>query len=142
MKIYSTRNVSKEGLNCYDNDCTSFIVACHEGNEAKVDRLLKSNSEVQKKINTLANCGMNGFMIACLKGYSEIVSLFLKKASSLQLNVNAKDKKKVSVRSPRPLFKVTQVNKKLLCGKNNSLKTFYFYYIDQTAFNNFQCRLS
>ena len=92
MKIYSTTNVIQEGLNCYDTDCTSFIMACHEGNEAKVDRLLKNNNEVQKKINRLANCGMNGLMIACLKGYTEIVSLILKKETSWLLNTT--DKKK------------------------------------------------
>ena len=56
--------------------------------------MLKDNNEVQKKVNMLAACGMNGVVIACRKGYAEMVSLFLKKASTLQLTVNAKDTKK------------------------------------------------
>ena len=94
VTISSLTIVTMEGQNCYDADCTDFFKACHEGNEAKVDRMLKDNNEVQKKVNMLAACGMNGFIIACRKGYAEMVSLFLKKASTLQLNVNAKDKKK------------------------------------------------
>ena len=69
-------------------------MACYDGNEAKIDRMLKNNNAVQKKINMPASCGMNGFMIACCKGYAEVVSLFLKNASRLQLLVNLKDRKK------------------------------------------------
>ena len=91
--ISSLTMVSEKGQSCFDSDCTDFFTACHDGNEAKVDRMMKDNNEVKKKINLLAHCGMNGFMIACRKGYAEMVSLFLKKASAMQLDVNAKDKK-------------------------------------------------
>ena len=61
-----------------------------------IDRLLKNNTEVRKKINMTANCGMNGFMIACRKGYAEVVSLFLQKASHplLEWDFNLKDGKR------------------------------------------------
>ena len=84
--IYQERN----------NDLSNFIKACHDGNEAKVDRMLKNNGEVQKKLNNFTACGMNGLMIACRRGCAEVVNLILKKARELELNVNvnAKDKKK------------------------------------------------
>ena len=96
VTISSTVDINIEDLECHehDQDCTDFVVACHQGNEAKVAHMLKNNPKVRKKINTMATCGMNGFMIACRKGFLEIVSLFLKNAWELELDVNAKDKKK------------------------------------------------
>ena len=91
--IGSSSYIERDDLTVRDADCTEFVLACDDGNEAKVDRMLKDNTEVQRKINDKAQCGMNGFMIACRKGYTEIVSMFLKKATALDLDITAEDHK-------------------------------------------------
>ena len=73
--ISSVREIPDDKLECYDKLSSDFVKACYEGNEAKVDRMLKNNICM---LNTKAACGMNGFMIACRKGFTEIVSLILK----------------------------------------------------------------
>ena len=68
----------------YQNYETSeFNQACYEGNEAKVDRLLKDGIKDGLDLKTFAECDMNGFMIACRKGFTEIVSLVLKYAAKM-----------------------------------------------------------
>ena len=74
----------EDKLKCYDSVCSEFVKACHEGNEAKVDRMLKDNIK-DLDLRKRADCGMNGFMIACLKGHVGMVSLFLKNAWDLEL---------------------------------------------------------
>ena len=94
--ISSRTDIYPDHLEVMSNsaECSAFIKACYAGIEpAKLDEMLKTE-EVQKRINSLAACGMNGFMIACLKGHTEIVSLLLKCSFDLELDVNAKDKKK------------------------------------------------
>ena len=98
--VQISSNTMLQKLNCLDlesgcgQECTDFLKACHEGDEAKVENMMNNSKDVQKNINMTAKSGMNGFMIACRQGHVDIVSLFLKKATDFKLNVNAKDSKK------------------------------------------------
>ena len=77
-RIFSSNEIPPSDLRCYESNNSQFVEACHEGNEAKVDQLLKS---AFLNLNVVALCGMNGFMIACKKGFARIVSLIMKYVS-------------------------------------------------------------
>ena len=65
FKISSASEIPMENLELrYQNYETSeFNQACYEGNEAKVDRLLKDGIKDGLDLKTFAECDMNGFMI-------------------------------------------------------------------------------
>ena len=87
FKISSVSEIPMEKLECryHNHETSEFNQACYEGNEAKVDRLLKVKD---LDLKTFAECEMNGFMIACRKGFTEIVSLVLKYVAKMNNREN------------------------------------------------------